>query len=441
MSANRESRAMIHLPPKTDSATIYKNHIEELAHKIQAPFHAILPDKMKENVIQIKKALETNHSIDYKLLYAMKVNRSTVLLRTAVQQGLGIDVSSEHEFKAALAEGANANYCSLSGPCKSSSFIELGIRSGALIAIDSFDELITTKELASSIKKSANLMLRWNGGQQDTRYGMAFSEMEKCIKLLTDDKTLQLEGFSFHLSDYLPESRAACLSTLLELSHRLKSRGINIRKINIGGGIPICYIGKETWDNYHKNVREDHFYKKRMPSSYYPYWNPISPQSFIDVVLLEHSNSLRLQSLNIELMLEPGRALVDDAGFSVFEVLGLKTSESGNHCIIVQGLSFSACEVWCNSEFLVDPILIPMHNSKRNATIKAYIAGQSCLEDDLITNRFVSFKTIPERGDLLVFSNTAGYQMDLMESTFHLIPAPQKITLQKNEASTSWTFN
>ncbi|MEQ5836225.1 hypothetical protein [Marinobacter sp. NFXS9] len=99
---------MIHLPPKTDSVTLYKSHIKELANKIQAPFHAILPHKMKENVSQIRKALEANHSIDYKLLYAMKVNRSTALLRTAVQQGLGIDVSSEHEFKAALAEGANA---------------------------------------------------------------------------------------------------------------------------------------------------------------------------------------------------------------------------------------------------------------------------------------------------------------------------------------------
>ncbi|MEQ5837703.1 hypothetical protein [Marinobacter sp. NFXS9] len=332
-------------------------------------------------------------------------------------------------------------YCSLSGPCKGNSFIELGIRSGALIAIDSFDELITTKRLASSIKKNANLMLRWNGGQQDTRYGMPFSEMEKCINLLVEDEALQLEGFSFHLSDYLPESRAACLSTLLELSHRLKSKGINIRKINIGGGMPICYIGKEAWDNYHRNIREDHFYKKRMPSSYYPYWNSVSRQSFIDGILLEHSNALRLQSLDIELMLEPGRALVDNAGFSVFKVLGLKTSEAGNHCIIVQGLSFSACEVWCNSEFLVDPTLIPMQNSECSTPIKAYIAGQSCLEDDLITNRFVSFNTVPERGDLLVFNNTAGYQMDLMESKFHLIPPPQKITLQKTEANTSWTFD
>lgn len=82
-----------------------------------------------------------------------------------------------------------------------------------------------------------------------------------------------------------------------------------------------------------------------------------------------------------------------------------------------------------------------MQNSECSTPIKAYIAGQSCLEDDLITNRFVSFNTVPERGDLLVFNNTAGYQMDLMESKFHLIPPPQKITLQKTEANTSWTFD
>ncbi|MDX7018620.1 Y4yA family PLP-dependent enzyme, partial [Klebsiella aerogenes] len=54
--------------------------------------------------------------------------------------------------------------------------------------------------------------------------------------------------------------------------------------------------------------------------------------------------------------------------------------------------------------------------------------GHSCLDDDVITNRLIAFAHLPKPGDLLIFANTAGYQMDLLENQFHRHPLPTRLT-------------
>ncbi|ENO12692.1 hypothetical protein J057_14860 [Marinobacter nanhaiticus D15-8W] len=430
---------MVNLPPKNDTSIFYRDLIKQLILSVSSPLHAILPDNMKNNIIELQQALKKYTGLTSTLYYAMKVNRSVTLLQTAIKEGLGIDVSSENELKLALSRGADSSNCSLSGPCKSDEFIELGILAGSIIAVDSYDELLLTTNIAESTNKTARVMLRWNGGVSCSRYGMPFSDLKRISKNIKNESYIKLVGFSFHLPGYSPLDRAGCLASILELSSQLQKQGIDVEKVNIGGGIPISYISKESWNQYHANISKAKFYKNQAPKDYYPYWNSSSKERFINQVLVNHDNIERLSSLGIELILEPGRALVDNAGFSVFEVLGLKKTELGDNCIIVRGLSFSACEVWCNSEFLVDPILIPRTTNNKKRPMYAYIAGQSCLEDDLITKRLVAFERSPVRGDLLVFNNTAGYQMDLMESRFHHLPIPKKVALNCYRTDISWT--
>ena len=98
--------------------------------------------------------------------------------------------------------------------------------------------------------------------------------------------------------------------------------------------------------------------------------------------------------------------------------------------MFVEGSSFSACETWFSSEYLVDPILVKKSEGGRCSS-KFYIAGHSCLEDDVLTNRFIELDSYPVPGDLLVFANTSGYQMDLLENEFHRHPMPKKVVVLK----------
>ncbi|MDU0954902.1 MAG: Y4yA family PLP-dependent enzyme, partial [Bradyrhizobium sp.] len=88
---------------------------------------------------------------------------------------------------------------------------------------------------------------------------------------------------------------------------------------------------------------------------------------------------------------------------------------------------------WFRSEFLVDPILIPHDARPAGAPpIRAYLAGHSCLDDDVLSNRWLTFPVAPQAGDLLVYANTAGYQMDLLENQFHRHPMPNRLCVAQD---------
>ena len=75
--------------------------------------------------------------------------------------------------------------------------------------------------------------------------------------------------------------------------------------------------------------------------------------------------------------------------------------------------------------FVIEPKLL-CKDKRKKETIYASVAGNLCLEQDMLTWRKIKFDYIPKHGDLLVYFNTAGYQMDSNESEFHKIPLVKK---------------
>ena len=149
-----------------------------------------------------------------------------------------------------------------------------------------------------------------------------------------------------------------------------------------------------------------------------------------------------LSEHGLQLMLEPGRALLDQAGFTLFAVQGVK--DRGDYGITtVNGTSFSLSEQWFASEFLPDPELVtamraPHAPARERVPYRTCVGGASCLDSDMITWRKVAFAQRPEPGDLLLYPNTAGYQMDSNESPFHELPLPPKLVVTLDGSRPCW---
>jgi diaminopimelate decarboxylase len=143
---------------------------------------------------------------------------------------------------------------------------------------------------------------------------------------------------------------------------------------------------------------------------------------------------------SITLLLEPGRALLDQAGITVFRIQGVKLREYG--ILTVDGTSFSLSEQWFNSEFLPDPVLISQaQDTPDTAPFIACVGGATCLETDMLTWRKVAFPHRPEVGDFLIYLNTAGYQMDSNESTFHDLPLLPKLVIDLDGNLHRWRLD
>jgi diaminopimelate decarboxylase len=159
--------------------------------------------------------------------------------------------------------------------------------------------------------------------------------------------------------------------------------------------------------------------------------------------------------------------LLDQAGFTVFTVQGVqeRNAAARRHAVCeprqdyaivtVNGTSFSLSEQWFDSEFLPDPELLDARPNRAAAVAdvvsdtaadgaapyRACIGGASCLDSDMLTWRKVAFPRRPRAGDLLLYPNTAGYQMDSNESPFHELPLPPKVAVTLGTAGPSWRLD
>jgi diaminopimelate decarboxylase len=213
--------------------------------------------------------------------------------------------------------------------------------------------------------------------------------------------------------------------------------------LDIGGGLPIRYVDAAAYASFLAAQDGGHYRHGKVPASFYPYGGPMDASTWLAHLLASPCAdgldvAACLRGADLTLAIEPGRSLVDQAAISVFRVTRTKPLAPGRCVVLVEGSSFSACETWFSSEFLVDPLHVPaacpQPQGAPPATCHAYIAGHSCLDDDVLTHRWIHFARTPQRGDLLVYANTAGYQMDLLENEFHRHPMPRRIAVTRTAA-------
>ncbi|ABC30432.1 Diaminopimelate decarboxylase [Hahella chejuensis KCTC 2396] len=398
-----------------------------------SPVHLMFPQIFEENLYRFRRVYAAA-DIRGDVLYAMKVNRCNSFLKALAVNGAGADVSSLFELQDALAAGVEGDACSLSGAFKSPDFVELGVKKGAVVAIDSAEEFegLQALLLASHKGGKTRIKLRWNGDVGASRFGMNSETLRTLADTLQPfQDRLELEGVALHLGGYSIRQRAEALAVSIEMIRYIRELGFDARSVNIGGGFPTRYLSRSNWEAF-QGYNGSHYYTDgHPPSDFYPYWSPRVKEEALEDILAACGNRERLRQESVALYVEPGRALVDQAGMTLFRVKGVKRLGPDKHVIVVDGFSFSACETWFHSEFLVDPIVI---GAGQGGAGVAYIAGGSCLESDVLTKRWIPFKNLPQAGDCLAFVNTAGYQMDLMETCFHRAPTPKKLALIATDA-------
>ncbi|WP_411379175.1 Y4yA family PLP-dependent enzyme [Pseudomonas sp. MPB26] len=401
-----------------------------------SPLNLVWPHALESNTHALLAVLK-QYSVPHAIFYGAKANKSQSLLVAAANSGVGVDVSSVHELQAALRAGTPGARICATGPAKTAVFHQALVSAGSLISIDSLEEFEDLQSVieAQPTPTKARVLLRYRPKTSpQSRFGMSSQDLlEGLQRLRKYTDIFHFEGFHFHLGGYGVEARAQALREISGFVEAAREMGLNPQMIDIGGGLPIRYVEPQIYARFLENDNKpSHYYNQKVPQAYYPYGSDLTAPHWLALLLdAEHSPGVSIAAYlklqNITLAFEPGRSLVDQAAISLFRVTRTKQLAFNKTVIFVEGSSFSACETWFASEYLLDPILISSQQPP-HTPIQAYIAGHSCLDDDVITYRLINFSTVPRTGDVLIYVNTAGYQMDLLENEFHRHPLPRRLT-------------
>ncbi len=464
---------MLQLPAKihpiVDAVIRERETLFSLVRGTGSAVNIIFPQIMEENIAALQQ-LYRKHSLNGGVYYALKVNQSRAFLRQAKQSGIGLDAASEQELVSALAAGFTGKEIEVTGP-KNTNFIRLALQHSCLLNVDSIEELETIIGIATETKQiiPVSILMRLSnfspvGTGHISRFGISISQFQKQLPVLQKyHKQLFLKGFSFHIDTNAIPEKILAIDQLLDLYEHTVAAGLTPNALNIGGGFPQVFTDNPAAWNEYVSALKDSVVQRHEPltwsnenygyliqnqmalgtPTFYKYGGTKTVEhAFTELMTAELPKHDRqtvagiLRENTIDLLIEPGKSSVDQAGITVAPVDFVKTSVRGD---VLVGLAIKRDDVTPeDQEIMIDPVLIPRNTRKRIPETGIFFTGTLCMERNMITTHKTFVKEIPQPGDLVAFINTAAYNMDLSASNALMHPKLPKYAVIKDKNSIRW---
>ncbi|NJC72465.1 decarboxylase [Planosporangium thailandense] len=442
--------------------------LDEVVARFGSPVHVVFPEVFAENVAAFRALLD-GYGFRYRICYAHKVNQSRALVRAALRAGLGVDVASPGELANALASGFTTDHIEVTGP-KGDAFLRDLVTHELTVNVDNLWELDRVACLAArqSGGHRAAVLLRMCGfGSSDratpaSRFGIPLAQATRALELVRQrHDVLDFRGLSFHLDTNDVRDKVAAVDACLALVERAYALGLTPRVLDVGGGFRQVFLADAgafddylhalrrglagdgeplTWAGHTFGYSYDGGAVRGIPV-FHKYGNSTPGPEFLrellDSPLDGHDGRTVAQVLAdnlLELWVEPGKALVDQAGLTLAGVEFVKEAADGS---VLVNLDIARDTITpADQEVMVDPAIVyrGARQDYRHEPCGVYFAGNLCLERDMVSNHKIWLERLPLPGDLVVFVNTAGYQMDLSASQALMRPRPPKLAAVRGGA-------
>ena len=364
-----------------------------LAGTVGTPFYVYSAATLRRHVRVIREAFE---GIPTLVAYAMKANSNQAVLKVIAGEGAGADVVSGGELERAIAAGIPASKIVFSGVGKTVKEMRRGLELGIkCFNLESEPELERLSEIAAAMGKVAPVSVRINPdvdagthakistGKKGDKFGIPFVRAREVYARIAALPGVSAVGIDMHIgsqiTDMTPFDNAYAL--MAQLVRELRVEGHDIRHVDVGGGLGIPYHADKD--------------------------APPLPAQYAEIV------RKHLGGLGAELVLEPGRLIVGNAGILVTRVEYVK--EGGKHFVIVDAAMND----------LIRPTLYEAHHEIQPVrhsnlpSVTADIVGPVCESGDYIAQdrRIEGVK----EGDLLAVMSAGAYGA-VMASTYNSRP-------------------
>jgi diaminopimelate decarboxylase len=256
----------------------------------------------------------------HRVCYAVKANSTLSLLRMLAQLGAGFDIVSGGELARVRRAGGNPGRVVFSGVGKRRDELELALTAGiGCFNVESQAELQRLNELALAHNLRAPVALRVNPdvvanthphiatGHGGAKFGIEFTQAEAIALEAVHMPGIRLQGLACHIGSQITgvEPFHTAARRLIQLADRLQARGIALRHLDFGGGFPVSYQN-ELLPDFESLLRE---------------WR------------------IATETRGLDLHIEPGRAVVAQAGLLLTRVEYVKATAEGRFVIVDAGMT------------------------------------------------------------------------------------------------------
>jgi diaminopimelate decarboxylase len=354
--------------------------VPEIAAKTGTPFYLYSHATLKRHFQVFSEAFD---GVPKLICYSAKANTSLAVLKLFADLGCGLDIVSGGELYRGLKAGFSPDRIVYSGVGKTVDEIDYALDTGILVFnVESLAELEQINRRAGKLKKRAPVAIRVNPdvdpkthpytatGLKKNKFGIGSDVALESYRLARELENIEIVGVDCHIGSQITEADPfqAALENLKALINELKSMGINIRYLDMGGGLGITYADE----------------------------TPPSLGEYAGVIMTQ------LKDMALQLILEPGRVLVGNAGILVTEVLYRKSGAVKNFVIVDAGMNDLMRPTLYNAFHAIEPV----ENSRKD-TIVADVVGPICESGDFLAiDRSISDV---QSGDLLAVMSAGAY--------------------------------
>ncbi len=331
--------------------------------------------------------------------YSAKANGNLSVLRALIEAGAGIDCVSGGEIFRALQAGAQPSQVVLAGVGKTPDELRLAVEQGVgWVNVENVAECAVLDQAAGALGRVQRVALRLNPdvsasthryiatGHGGAKFGLAENALRQLLDRQADYPNLRFEGIHIHIGSQLGDTTATAQAAKAALT--IARAYPDIRMIDIGGGFPVAYE----------------------PGRVLP-----EPEDFARIL------TPLLQSF--EVILEPGRSIIADAGVLVSTVLYRKEQGGRSFVILDTGMTELLRPALYEAHHEIVPVIVPPDDAPREAV---EIVGPVCETTDALAHGRLLSPVAP--GDYVAFL-TAGAYGAVMASNYNARPRPPEIVV------------
>ncbi len=380
--------------------------VSELARQYGTPLFIYSKASMLAALAAYRRGFAGRKS---KICYAMKANSSLGVLQVFAQAGCGFDIVSGGELERVLAVGAPARDIIFSGVGKTRAEMARALEAGiGCFNVESEAELEVLSEVAAAHGRTAPVSIRVNPnvdpkthpyistGLKGNKFGIAHERTLAAYRRAAELPGLRVVGIDCHIGSQITDSSPYldAMDRVLDLVDAIEGAGIRLQHIDFGGGLGIDYQGV-------------------LPPAADQLWSQLLAK------LDARGYGDR------ELMIEPGRSLVGNAGICVTEVLYLKPGEQKNFCIVDAAMNDLPRPAMYEAFHGIQPV-----TPRSTGEVNYDVVGPVCESGDWLgRNRDLAVQP----GDLLAVLSAGAYCMS-MSSNYNTRPRAAELLVDGGQA-------